>query len=129
MACKKGRGLGRRRRVKLHRKVKKQYPVYKCPACHKYYKRKCGLAFHLKMTHLFCGIVRQLKCNICGHIFSTRMGFDVHKRRTIEELRDWFREGLPTVPSKKAQGYLIRAVRNCHGGRFNTYLNEFKRYL
>jgi hypothetical protein len=47
----------------------------------------------------------------------------------IEEMKDMFREGDKRVPTKRAQKYLIKAVRECQGGRFCTYLEEFKRYV
>jgi hypothetical protein len=117
--------------MKRHnRACKKKSIVYKCPACSKYYKHKARLALHLKRVHFnFCSSSRQLKCNICGRIFSTRFQFDNHKRLAIAEMKELFREGDKRAPTKRAQKYLIKAINECQGGRFCTYLEEFKRYV
>jgi hypothetical protein len=84
----------------------------------------------LKKVHFnFCSRSWQLKCNICGLIFCTRFQFDNHKRLAIAEMKEMFREGDKRVPTKRAQAFLISAVRECQGGRFCTYLEEFKRYI
>jgi hypothetical protein len=47
----------------------------------------------------------------------------------IAEMKELFREGDKRVPTKRAQKYLIKAINECQGGRFCTYLEEFKRYV
>ena len=112
-----------KRRKRLHRAVKKNSSniIWRCPVCKMDFMLKQRLSCHLRKTHLFCGVMPQYKCNICGQICSTRFGFDVHKRKTINELRN------DTMSSEYI--YLIKTIQACHGYRLHGYLEAFKRHL
>ena len=100
--------------------------VYKCPVCrkNKFFKKKGNLALHLKKKHYFCSVPKtQIKCNLCGAIFSTQFSFQCHKMTTMREIKMWFAD---TSTKKRQCNYLLKIAKQCGINKFKPILEEFK---